>query len=430
LQFEKREIAILAGMLGLAFLVRFLLFPLPSYQNDMATYSYWFNTAADHGVRSFYGVVMQEAGWIDYPPFNVYIFYAFGSLAKTLAGFGVSIVNIVKLVPNLFDLAASAVIYFFVRKQLSFKLSLLASALYAFNPAVIFNAAVWGQFDAIYTFFLLVSLILALKSKPELSAVTLALAILTKPQAIALLPLIAFVIFKKNGLKRLLFSVLAFTVTVFLVILPMEWSNPVTFLGNIYFGAYGGYAYTSLNAFNVWGLFGFWIPDGGFYILGWVLFGAFTVFTLYMLNKRWNQSNWALVAFAAFMLFFSFFMLPTRIHERYLFPVISILSLLFPFVKKTRLIYAVMTATLFVNIAYVLYWLNLAAPYAPNLSGDPVVLVVGIVNLIMFLYTSLLMWDELKGKSPLKIEPLDIREILTRGKREEIQDETETRPSS
>ncbi len=79
--------------------------------------------------------------------------------------------------------------------------------LYAFNPAVIYNAAVWGQFDAVYTFFLVLSLVLALKSKPELSAVAFALGLLTKPQGIALLPLIAFLIYKKGGLKKLLFSV-------------------------------------------------------------------------------------------------------------------------------------------------------------------------------------------------------------------------------
>ncbi len=397
-------------MLGFSFLVRFLLFPLAGYQNDMGTFISWFNTAAESGPRAFYSVV----SWCDYPPFNIYLFWGFGSLAQALNLFGTSMISyIVKLVPNLFDMAIAAVIFFFVRKQLSFKQSLVASALYAFNPAVIFNAAVWGQFDAIYTFFLLLSLILAFKNKPEFSAVAFAVGVLTKPQAIALLPLVAFVIFKKSGVKRFLYSVVAFTATVFVVILPMQWSNPVTFLSNIYFGAYGGYAYTSLNAFNLWGMFGFWIPDGGLYILGWAMFGAFTVFTLYVLNKRWSKSNWTLVAFAAFMLFFAFFMLPTRIHERYLFPVISMLALLFPFVKKSRAIYAVMTATLLVNISYVLYWLNLAAPYAPNLTGDPVVLVVCIVNLITFLYGSLLMWDGLKGKSTLKTEIGTISNLYT-----------------
>ncbi len=395
--FSKREVIGLALLLLAAFAVRVLLFPLQGYQNDMATFTYWFNTAADHGIRPFYTVVMQQAGWIDYPPFNVYIFYVFGSLAHTFTATDPSF--FVKLAPTLFDLATSALIYLFIRKQLTFKQSLLATALYAFNPAIIFNVAVWGQFDAIYTFFLVLSLLLALKRKPELSAIVFAVGLLTKPQGIALLPLIAVLIFKKDGLKRLLTSVATFIATIFIVILPFEWSNPVTFLSGIYFGAYSGYQYTSINAFNLWGMFGLWIPDGGLYILGWILFGVSAAFTLYVLHRRFHVSGDMLAVFAAFMLFFAFFMLPTRIHERYLFPAISMLVLLVPFAKKLRPFYLGLTATLFVNEAYVLYYLNMNA-FIP--SGDLVVLSVSIINLVMFLYASVLMWDELKGRSALK----------------------------
>jgi Gpi18-like mannosyltransferase len=410
--FAKREITILAGVLFVAFIVRVILFPLQGYQNDMATFSYWFNTAAEHGIRPFYTVVLRDVGWIDYPPFNVYIFWAFGSLAKAVSAFGISTVSIVKLAPNLFDLATAGLIYVFVRKQLSFKQSLLATALYAFNPAVIFNTAIWGQFDAIYTFFLVLSLILALKSKPKLSAAAFAIGLLTKPQGIALAPLVAYLIYRKNGLKSLLFSVLVFAVSVLVVIAPFEWSNPVTFLSRIYFGAYGGYAYTSINAFNLWGLFGLWVPDTNLFILGWALFGSFMVFTLYVLHKRFKASDELLVLFSAFMLFFAFFMLPTRIHERYLFPAISMLALMFPFLKKARPFYVVLTGTLLLNQAYVLYYLNLGV-FIP--SGDLVVLSVSVINLIMFLYASVLMWDELKGRQLLKTKLATLNQEPQRG---------------
>jgi Gpi18-like mannosyltransferase len=313
---------------------------------------------------------------------------------------------IIKLLPNLFDTATAFLIFVFVRKRLDFKAAMLAAALYAFNPAVIFNAAVWGQFDAIYTFFLVLSLMLALASKPELSAVTFTLGILTKPQSIALLPLIAFLILKKSGWRRFLTSLLAGAATLFVVIIPFEWSNPITFLSNIYFGAYGGYAYTSINAFNLWALGGLWVPDGYFFILGWILFGALTAFTLYVLHKRFHASGELLVVFSAFMLFFGFFMLPTRIHERYLFPAISMLTLMFPFIKKTRSLYAVLTATLFVNLSYVLYWFNTDS--SRNLSGDPVVLAVSLINSVIFMYALVLTWDELNGRSWFKINPIKL----------------------
>jgi Gpi18-like mannosyltransferase len=405
-------------VLFVSFLVRLVLFPQKGYPIDTGDFASWFNTATENGIRPFYNL----AGFADYPPFNVYIFWFFGSLAKAVS---INIQTMIKLVPNLFDLATAALIYFFVRKQSSFKFALVATMLYAFNPAVIFNAAVWGQFDAVYTFFLVLSLIFALKSKPELSALTFALGLLTKPQGIALLPLIIFLIYKKGGLKKLLISAAVFTSTVFLVILPFEWTNPVTFLTKIYFGAYGQYSYTSINAFNLWGLYGLWVSDvkTTFFglvnldVLGWILFGTFAAFTMYFLNKRFKASNEFLAIFAAFLLFFAFFMLPTRIHERYLFPAISVLALMFPLIKRARPLYMVLTATLLINEAYVLYWLNKSYPNAaPNLTGDPIVVVVSVINLLMLVYASIIMWDK---HTWLKSEPVTSSQTVDGGEPDE-----------
>jgi Gpi18-like mannosyltransferase len=311
---------------------------------------------------------------------------------------------LIKLLPNLFDIAIAFLIFVFVRKRLDFRKSLLASALYAFNPAVILNAAVWGQFDAIYTFFIILSLMMALASKPKFSAVALTIGVLTKPQGIAIAPLIIFLIFKKHGWRSLLTSLFAAAATIFVVIIPFEWSNPISFLTKIYFGAYEGYAYTSVNAFNLWAMGGLWVPETPFlFILGWVLFGALATFVLFVLNRRFAVSGELLVLFSAFLLFFGFFMLPTRIHERYLFPAISILALVFLFLKKMRPIYVILTTTCFLNQAYILYWLNAYADagydYGPNLTGDPVVIAVSLINLIVFIYVLVLMWDEFKGRS-------------------------------
>jgi Gpi18-like mannosyltransferase len=248
---------------------------------------------------------------------------------------------------------------------------------------------------------------LALASKPELSAATFTLGILTKPQSVALLPLIAFLIFKKNGWRHLLTSLLAATATLFVVIIPFEWSNPITFLSNIYFGAYQGYNFTSVNAFNTWALGGLWVPDTPvFFAVGWTLFGALAAFVLYVLHKRFSASGELLVLFSAFVLFFGFFMLPTRIHERYLFPALSVLALTFLFLKKVRPLYVILTGTCLINQAYVLYWLNAYAEagytYGPNLTGDPVAITVTLINLIAFLYVLVLMWDELKGRPWLR----------------------------
>jgi dolichyl-phosphate-mannose-protein mannosyltransferase len=411
LPFEKRELTLLAVLLLVAFIVRMAFFPISGYIADTNTNTSWFQTAADYGPRVFYQKV-----WCDYPPLNIYFFWIFGSLAKSLSLFGSNLlIYVLKLPATLFDIAASFLIFAFVRKRLTFKMALFAAGLYAFNPAVIFDSAVWGQFDGIYTFFLALSVYLILESKPKWATAVFMLAVLTKPQSIALAPLIIFLVFNKYNwnLKKLLAPILTAAATIFVVILPFEWDNPVTFLFNIYFGAYNNanYQVTSFNAFNIWG-FNMYASDTqglpflNLNIIGWLLFGALAVFTLYFVHKRYNTSPEFYVLFAAFVLLFGFFMLLTRMHERYMFPVISMLALMFLFSKKIRPLYVVLTSTCFINQAYVLYWLNVTyvasgGQYSPNLNGDPVVLTASLINIAAFVSVLALMLRDLWGRKSL-----------------------------
>jgi Gpi18-like mannosyltransferase len=330
----------------------------------------------------------------DYPPFNVYLFAGFGNMARLIGMYNMeTIYFLVKFIPNLFDLATASLIFYFVRKRASFKLGLIAAALYAFNPAVIFDASVWGQQDAVYTFFIVFSLILALESKPKFSAGLFALAILTKPQSIAFLPLIIFLIYNKSGMKKLFTSIAIFALTVFLVILPFTLSNQYSFLSQIYLGAYNYYKFTSTNAFNFWGPV-MYQPDGNLFILGWALFAALSGAVLYVSQKHFKAKDEVFLVFSAFILFFGFFMLPTRIHERYLFPTISLLALSVPFIKKARPVFAVLTATFLVNQAYILYLLNHSI-FHPQ-QGDWIVLTVSGVNILTFFYVLKIMLNGTK----------------------------------
>jgi dolichyl-phosphate-mannose-protein mannosyltransferase len=398
LPFEKSETISVVVMLLFSVLIRVLLFPIPGATNDFACFYGWFNTAAQYGPRVFYNMA-----WCDYAPFNVYIFWAFGSVAKAFSLFETPYMrHFIKVLPTIFDVATAFLIFAFVRKRFNFKTSLVTAAFYAFNPAVIFDSAVWGQVDAIYTFILLLSLMLLFKSKPKLSAVAFAIGLLTKPQSIALAPLLIFLILRKYGWRRLLMSLLTATATIFAVILPFEWSNPITFLWNIYFGAYSGYGETSVNAFNVWALGGLRQPDTQlFFTVGWIMFGVATAFILYDLHNRLDTSDELPILFAAFMLFFSFFMLPTRMHERYLFPALSVLALMLPFSKRIRPLYVALTSTLLANMAAVLYFLYYNNQYVPY----EIAWVVTMINLAVFVLALIRMPIYFKGKNVEQVQP-------------------------
>jgi Gpi18-like mannosyltransferase len=377
-------------------IIRILLSPIQGYTIDLSTFTSWFQNVAENGIHSLYDT------WCDYPPFNAYIFWVFGSLAKYLSLFGTSaLIYVLKLPANIFDVATSTLIYLFLRKRTDFKKSLFATSLYLFNPATIFNTSIWGQYDAIYTFFLVLSLIFVLESKPRLSAAIYAIALLTKPQSIALAPLIFYLIIKKYGLEKFITSIFALAATILIVIIPFKWDNPVTFLFNIYLAGYSGYQYTTINAFNIWAFIGFWESDTqsfiylNFFIIGWILLACSAMFAIFVLHKRFKTSGEVLILFVGFFLLFSFFMLPTRIHERYLFPAISILTMMFPFSEKMRPILYILSFTYLMNQAYVMYFLN-TNQFIPN--GDPFALTLSLINSIMFIYVFTMAWREFRIK--------------------------------
>ena len=388
----SREAKVAFGVFLSSLVIRIILFPVQGYSVDQSTFAAWFLTAAEHGPRVFY----EATSWCDYPPFNVYIFWVFGSLARHLSLFGKSsLIYILKLPPTLFDVGTAVLIFVFLRRKMDFEPSMLAASLYAFNPATVFNASIWGQFDAVYTFFLILSLVLILDSKMELSAIAFTVGVLCKPQSIALAPLLAFLIAKEKSWKGLVTSGLASASTALILIAPFEWSSPLDFLVDIYIEGYGGYPYTSINAFNFWALYGFWESDGSkllftdLFSVGWMLFGTLTAYSLYHLYRGIEDRRNIRVILTAFVLLFGFFMLPTRIHERYLFPVFSVLALTMPFFRYTKPIYGVLSLTYLSNQAYVLSFLNRGENIP---SWDPVVLTATSVNIAAFFFTLTLLY--------------------------------------
>ncbi len=369
--------------LAFSLALRMLLFRFHGYSVDESTFTSWYNTAAEKGLRGFY-----DATWCDYPPLNAYIFWIFGKLSQALGPDSLHI--LLKLPQNLFDLATAFLIFRFMRLRYRYLFSLGAMVVYALNPATIFNLAVWGQMDSIYTFFMVASLYAAVRSKHELSAGLLSLAILTKPQSIVLLPIVAYLILRNGGWKRALTSSAVFIALIFLVIAPFRWDNPVTFLIDRYSG-YSVYPYNSINTYNFWALLGFWKPDTVSHLgLSYQTWGiiAFVIFAIFVMWQLHRKPEGRAFIFAAFLLLFGFFMLMTRMHERYLFPVFAFLAMGFS-PKFSPWTYVGLTATYFLNLAYVLHILN-AGAFIPD--GHWSIYVLVPINAILFFYSIWSFW--------------------------------------
>lgn len=89
--------------------------------------------------------------------------------------------------------------------------------------------------------------------------------------------------------------VLSIFVFIFLA-LPFFVNGSITGLIKMYTSGYGQYAFNSVNAFNFWGILGFWKPDNitilllSYKIWGYILFGL--LFTYFMVcHQKWGQER-------------------------------------------------------------------------------------------------------------------------------------------
>jgi len=325
-----------------SFFVRILFVFFPSFNVDMGAWISWSHRLS-FGLSNFY----SNETWTQYTPGFLYWLYLISKL---------NLINkVIIVLPVIFaDIITGYLIASFCKKE---NLKKIVFLLYVLNPAVIFVGSVWGQIDGILSLFLLLAVyFLTIKKNIYFSSLSLFVAFLIKPQAIMLFPLFMFVGFKNFGSVKLLFSFLIGICFAIFISIPF-------FTNDIFFGLFkkviemsNGYKYTSLFAYNIW-LFitGMWKNDTNFQKIGILISGIFTFicFLPFVANKKINSNNAFLLAFMSSLIFFLF---PTRVHERYLFPFfplfLSFIVLSSKHINKKIYLWFALSLLFFFNVYY------------------------------------------------------------------------------
>lgn len=262
---------------------------------------------------------------LDYPPIYLFFLKITGAIYKIT---GEEVHNytemfIMKLWPILGDILCSVAI-FKVLKPKSPKAAIAASALWIFNPSVIFNCAFWGQTDSIMCLLLLVSFVTLENKKPVLASVLFAIAGMTKYQCLFFTPLFLAELFVKFKFSKAWLGICGAAATVAAVFLPfmIGSKNPLLFF-DVYLKGQGTYPYCTLNAYNVYGIFGLnWEEDTlgtpSLYALSFVLIAVLIGFMVFCYIYAKRPSVWVL----GFVFMNTLFMFMTRMHERYQFVVL------------------------------------------------------------------------------------------------------------
>lgn len=370
---ERRELiwlAILAVVLAAAVGARLVALGLDGHSGDVLVIHRWAERMAEVGPWGFY------EGWISVYPVLLYAYWPMGLL---LDGEALDLAIKGSSIP--FDLAIGVVLWLVVRRWAGPAAAVGSAALYLLNPAVLIAGPMWGQIDAAGTLVLLLALLALAASRWAGSGALAVLAGMTKPQfGLVVLP-VAVVAFRRwrssGGIRPVLRAALGGLVAYALVAAPLL-LDPIRYADQLWENA-SNRPFVSLFALNPWGLFvGFEVPDGGLATVGVVLLliglGAATI-------PLWRRQDLPTLLAVGALIVFAFYFLPTRSHERYLFPAMALLAPFAAVSLRSLLAYLVLSLAFAASLLHALSYASpraIAEPLRELMLTDAAPWVIGL----------------------------------------------------
>src|SRR5579872_3275144 len=386
----------LLGRFGLPLLLLVgLLVRLPflgddGFKTDVGTFEAWAISLVDHGMANFY----SATGFVDYPPGYFYVLAFIGHLWSFFRqhdpGFQLLKV-LVKLPAVLADLGVGALVFAVVRRFTRAEVALGLSALYVLNPVMIFISAKWGQVDVIAGGLALLGVYCLLRdhdeTKPSLPSwwivgawLSLASSLLVKPQAAVLIPIFLAYAFTDVARRRarLISSTIGVAVAVLFAIALVQPFHPSLppqalewLIGRYAVGA-SVYDYNSVNAFNLWAIKGVMWQKDNLLILGlpqyvWGMFLVVAALGLVLWRYLVERSACALLESCAIALF-AFFLLATRMHERYSFDALLFIIVCGSFARRYLWGALALSVIVYANLVYALQYLSVVSGSGSNLD--------------------------------------------------------------
>lgn len=344
----KQELFVLIPSVLIIFSIKLLFSYFPGFGFDIGSWFGWAGRLASLGFSKFY----SDADWTQYTPGFLYYLWVVGKMGWTQ--------EIAVKLPVIFaDIGVGLLIWSLIRK-VSSKLAVVSFFLYTLSPVVIFDGSVWGQIDGLLTLFLFLSAYFLIEKRNfVLSVAFWSVAFVVKPQSIAVLPaLLMAVIMRKFNWKEVVSAGVVGVLTIFLLSWPFFVNNPIFGLPQQILKMGNYYSYTSVNAFNIWSWAGLWKTDAtvfaglSFSVWGTILLLTSVTISLFSFRKKLDiKANYYLL-FA--LLSLCFFLFPTKVHERYLFPFFAFLITAAGLLKSTNLfaIFGITTLASFANLYY------------------------------------------------------------------------------
>ena len=377
----------LALLIGVA--IRIALLPTDGFRDDLDQFVGWVRHIATSGLGSLYGET--AAGPVAFGPVMGYVW---ALLAVVEPGFQTAtdasdpgIRVLMKLPVVAADIGLALVVAYVLRERPRWALTGAATVL--LHPAVIDISAWWGQYEPIYVLPALAAAVLAINGRNGWAAVAIAVALMTKPQALPLVLPFAAWFWATGGWRAIARAAIVGAVTIVVLWLPfITAGGPMNYLRNLAFYQSDVFGILSLRAWNAWWLLQEAVAGGRFIADDAAILGPLTLrhvgyaiaglieLGVAIAIVRDPRPRMLLLGLAASVLVAFAFL--TQMHERYAYGALVFLALL---VAEPR--------ARWLGLAFgVVFMLNLlsAVPPTPEIRALlPVSGVLGIVGSIAML---------------------------------------------
>ncbi len=373
-------LAVAAAGLGVRLALAYLVFPNQGLAADLGFFESWARTLSEVGPGSFYASAAGANYPPVYPAVLWLVGLAAHPLAAVSGGtLDQSIVDLLKLPAITADLLIALLLYRAGSRWFGRRAGIIAASLYLIIPVTWYDSALWGQVDAVGTLVMLGSLVLLVEGWSEAAAAMGAFSVLVKPQDAIVLVVIAPVLVRRHLLRigsgpmpalgsrlaaldrglggllheqgpvRLGTSAVAAGLAVVLPLLPFDIIrlappslSDVPIIGHVaglvslVLSLGNQFSVLTVNAYNPWalvgpaplaglmgGIGGTWTPDSVAMVAGvpaWLFSAALLATTAIVVVVGLVRRDGRMPILLGFSIVaLAFYLLPTRVHERYLF---------------------------------------------------------------------------------------------------------------
>ena len=349
---------------GLA--LRLLLVIISSWHPDLLNHIDWGIRFLDLGPQKFYENIFWGVSWAN-QPFGTILIFAFCAICKNIFFGIIEFLNqtfsifpsfivpyieanihawMVKLPFILADIGLGYLIYRIVLqfKNISFelrsKLASLATIVFLFNPVLIYNSTIWGQTDSLINLLAILGIYLIFKKNYFIGIIIFLSTFLFKLSLVIYIPIFGLLLLKRiKDWKKFILPTIIFIFFINIIAIPFKLDGFTTY-------KWIWYMYTNRvlvrqgsmlngNAFNLWALiFSIDLSKSEFtqflgltyQLWGRLLYIIFLIpiWIKFLKNKLTLTSLLMALVISAF----GCFIFLTNMHERYLYPVFPLISIL------------------------------------------------------------------------------------------------------